>query len=517
MLTLTTNLAAAHAQTAAAEAALSTAFAPAPATVHSPVQNSVQKIANEMERRNSLGYGLGRMLGKALGTVTDEPELQRPIKRAKVVPRQQPVQNETVPFMDVYKKLFPQDTLRVLYAELDPGVDDGAALLQLLAATKNSTGTQAKKVEIVGLIPSCGNAVLSQTEQNTMQFLELTGDTQIKVAAGAVAPLADQNNQTAINIDDKGINATRFYGGDGEEDVGGWPKVKMKLQTKPGYIFGADAISAASPEAPLTLVSTSALTELSQILTELVSRDAKNGLPPGSFAKNINVISIMGGCMNPQVTGCNAPFNVPDSQKTSEANFYFDPLAAQTVFSICQQHRIPILLAPLDLTQQPGLLWTKSQVATLNQTGNPVATQWAKVTNVVPYLDAPCFPNGTYPMHDLQATANLLYPELYTVTPMSVSIGNIGQVIVNQNATDAEKNVYVLSMPQENQAKFYGTLLPAFNNFRSTKRKRSIGKIAGIAAAAVGGVAVTVAGGVALHKRVRRSKRLSETSPLIQA
>lgn len=511
MLTLATNIVAANAQTAVTQAAISTAIA------HSESQitedpSPAQIVASEIARRNSLGYGIGRILGKAIGTVKDEPEFPRPIKKARIAERQAP-QNATVPFMDYYKKLFPQDTLKVLYSELDPGVDDGAALLQLLAARKNSAGTQPKKIEVVGLIPTCGNAVLSQTEQNAMQFLELTGDTDIKVYAGAIAPLADQNNQTAINLDEQATNATHFYGHDGEEDVGGWPKVNMKLQTQPGYLFAADAIAAASPNAPLTLVSTSALTELSQILTELVRRD-----PAGSFAKNINAISMMAGCMNPKVTGCNAPFNVPDNQKTSEANLFYDPPAAQNVFSICQKYQIPILLAPLDLTQQPGLLWTKNQVAALNQIDNPVARLWAKVTSVIPYLDAPCFPNGTYPMHDLLAAACLLFPYMFSVTRMSISISNIGAIIQNMNATFNEMNVYVLSMPQANQTSFYSTLLPAFSNFSPspTSMLATIAKIAGVAG--VVGITAGALGVLAWRKWCRSNPSTSPTekSPLIQ-
>jgi purine nucleosidase len=471
-----------------------------------------------MERRNNPAYVLGRLIGQLIGTVTDTPAPTLPAKSVEVIKRQA-AQNEPTPFITYYRQLFTQKGLKILYSELDPGVDDGAALLQLLAAKIKSVGSTAKNVEIVGIIPSMGNAVLSQTEQNTLQFLELTGQTDLKVFAGAIAPLADQNNQTAIEIVEQGVNATHFYGYDGEEDVGGWPRVSMKMQPQPGYLFQADTISAATPETALTLISTSALTELSMTLTELVSRDVKNGAPPGSFAKNINAISIMGGCVNPQVTCCNAPFNVPDNQKTSEANFYFDPQAAQNVFSICQQYQIPILLAPLDLTQQPGLLWTKNEVAALNQTGNPVAAQWARVTNVVPYLDALHFPNGTYPMHDLQAASTLLYPEFYTATRLAISIGDVGQIIVNENATESEKNVYVLSMPTEKQANYYATLLPAYKNFSAKKGGffSSIAKIAGIAAAGVGGVTLGVLGAIGLKRLIskRNGQGPTESAPLI--
>lgn len=323
---------------------------------YQPENEKLQSIINEMNQRSTnLAYGLGVGLGKLLGTRTDEDgvktESEVAYKHIKTS------NNVTEPFSNYFDQLFPQDIIRVLYIELDPGVDDGAALLQLLAEN-SSNQEQQKKIEIVGIVPCVGNAVLTQTEQNTMQFLELTGNQQINVYPGAIAPLAIENNQTAIEEMEKAINEIHFYGQDGESDVGGWPKVTMNMQETAGYLFAANLIMNASPDAPLTLVSTSSLTELSKTLSELEKMEAQKGLTLGSFAKHINAISIMGGCLDPKV-GCNAPFNVPDHLKNSEANFYFDAPAAQQVFAICQKYGIPILLAPLDLTQEPGLLWTK--------------------------------------------------------------------------------------------------------------------------------------------------------------
>lgn len=481
-------------------------------------QNALQQVIEEMNRRSTnLAYGLGIGLGRVIGTrddstniVQNQPTLtHKAIKELKTTDSS----TETVPFSHYYPNLFPQGNLRVLYLELDPGVDDGAALLQLLAA-RNSL-TDQKKVKIEGIVPCVGNAILPQTEQNTLQFLELTENSDIPVYPGAIAPLAIENNQAAINAMNQAINATHFYGHDGEEDVGGWPTVNIPLQKTPGYQFAAARISEASPSDPLTLVSTSALTELSKTLTELERLDLEKGLPAGSFAQNINAISIMGGCLNPAV-GCNAPFDVPDNEKTSEANFYFDPLAAQHVFATCQRYGIPILLAPLDLTQERELLWTQEQVKALQQIDNPVAQQMARVTKVTPYLDAPpCFPNGTYPMHDLQAATCLLFPDFYNVTRMAATIGDIGQIIVNPNATNAERNVYVLGMPAENQALFYQTVLSEYHRFdcvgttkcQSVSNQSTITKIAALISI---GVASVAAGALSTFGMYRWYKRRSQ-------
>ncbi|MBI2792230.1 MAG: nucleoside hydrolase [Gammaproteobacteria bacterium] len=429
-----------------------------------------QAIAQEMNRRSTnFAYGIGRLIGKLLGTVKDEPEsvyVPEYSRDKKAQKRQQPFRqvNTTQPMSEVYQSLFPQDTIRLLYLGEDMGVDDAAALLQVLAAKSKQVITNSKKIELIAIVPCTGNAVLTQTQENTLKILELTNNQAIPVYPGAIAPLAIQNNQTAINEMEKGTNTTHFYGHDGLEDVGEWPAVNIKMQTIQGFQFAADTIFAASIHKPLTLVSTSSLTELAKTLTELIRLDKAHELTEGSFAKKISAISMMGGCINPTV-GCNAPFNVPDNQKNSEANFYFDTPAAQIVFSTCQKYGIPILLAPLDITQQPGLLWTKAQVKALYETNNPVAKQMARVTDVVPYLDVPCFPNGTYPMHDLHATADFIFPHLYDVTKVAITIGDVGQTQINENASDAQKNVYVLSMNLANQEKFYQAVLEAYRNF----------------------------------------------------
>lgn len=423
----------------------------------------LQSVIDEMNRRSTnIAYGSGIALQKIFKSKSQKrvsESDEKAINPIDINLKDLTLESELFD----YTRIFSEKTQNIFYIELDPGVDDTAALVQLLAYKNNqdSSDLTRKKIEILGVTPCVGNAVLSQTEKNTLQILELTKDTDIPVYPGAVAPLSIENNTTAITKMNEGINKTHFYGYDGESDVGGWSIVTMNPQKISGYQFAANLIFNAS-SGPITLISTSALTELAKTFYELEMID-----PTGSFSKNIQAISIMGGCINPK-SGCNAPFNVPDSNKTSEANFYFDPIAAQRVFTICQKYQIPILLSTLDLTQQPNLFWTNKQVEILKKINNPVSNQIAKITSIVPYLDAPCFPNNSYPMHDLQAVTALLYPQLYNVTRMAVNISEIGEIIINSNASESQKNVYVLSMSIENQKKFYERILKEYNNFDSS-------------------------------------------------
>ena len=471
------------------------------------LQDKINAVAREMEKRaTNLGYGAGIALGRTLGNDVDQIK-----PKARNSLTFEPKVSEATPFLETYNKLFNSDTLYVLVVEADPGVDDTAAILQLLAATKKEG---IKKVEVLGMIPCVGNAVLEQTTKNMLQILELTDNQPIPVFPGAIAPLAIENNATAIEEMAQAINTTHFYGYDGESDVGGWPSVTRSSQKTPGYKAAAFYILGASPETPVTLVSTSSLTELSKTFTELERQEAILKKVPGSFAKNIQAISIMGGCINPAV-GCNAPFNVPNNQKNSEANFFFDAPAAKHVFDVCQKYKIPILLAPLDLTQEPGLMWTKQQVEALKRINNKVADQMARVSNVVPYIDALNFPEGSYPMHDLFATANFLFPQYFNVTRISAEIGDVGQVIVKSDVTEEEKNVYVLGMPPEKQRLFYGEALVQYENF-GTNDKLSIGKIVAIVTSIVGSVALGV-GGFLGWRKCKKIDQTKEQEKLLNA
>lgn len=477
-------------------------------------------LTSDQASQTSIAHVVGMWLGRLLGTRTDHIE-EKPLRKFSRIAIDGPTN-----FTAIYEQLFSDKRLNVFYIELDPGVDDGACLLQLLAATKTFQGLPINGLSIQGIAASVGNVIRSQAELNTLQFLELTQSQNIPVYPGAVAPLAIENNTAAIYAMAQKINATHFYGFDGEQDIGGWPNVTTSVQAVPGYLQAASAIAEASN--PLTLVSTAALTELSKTLTQLVEND-----PQGNFASNIKAITIRGGCLDPKV-GCNAPYFMPDDKKNSELSFFFDVPAAQNVFAICQKFNIPIILCPLDLTQQPGLLWTKEQVSTLQKINNAVANQMALLTNIVPYPYARHFPADTFPMHDLFAAAALLYPDFFNATQVALSIGDVGQILINSNATAIEQNVYILSMPEEKQAFFYDTILKEYEKFTCLpgskaaicKPKLSLDTILEIAIpTGVGTIGLMLGFAALLHRRrmqmknrevARKDRQLNEKSQLLE-
>ncbi len=428
---------------------------------HSGEKKGVKAVQEQMENRNSIGWVVGRLLGRFIfGTLDENYESVDPKElNTRTITK---INTSALPFKDVYESLFPQQDLNLFYAELDPGVDDAMALNLLLAAAKSSSNPNIdnRLISLQAVVASVGNAVLSQTEQNVLELLALAQPKDGVVYAGARAPLAMQNNTQAILQLEKQINATHRYGYDGLEDVGGWPNVTASVQEGAGYLKICEAVIQAAPGKAITLVSTAALTDLAQALARLAEI-----YPEGGFAGNINAVIIRGGCVHPGVE-CNAPPFLPDDKKNSELSFYFDSPSAQYVFACCQKHGIPIVLLPLSLTQQPELLWTKNQVKILQAINNDVASQMAKITQIVPYLDARRFPAGTYPMHDLFAAAALLRPEFFTAEKVAISIGDLGDITVNATVSDEEKNVYILSMPQDKQTSFYETILKEYENFK---------------------------------------------------
>ncbi len=376
---------------------------------------------------HGLGHGLGVWLGRLIGTRNDE----------------------RVPFATT-EPAFPSNIFMVQ----DATVIDAAALSMLRA------GDLAGSLSIAGVVSSVGEVVLSQATQNTMLLLSLMKDGKTPIYSGSQAPLALGNTSAAIKEFEEKINATHFYGRNGLSDVeSGWPNITTSLQGDNGYMQIAASIIAATPEKSITLAATTCLTDLAKTLKTLLDSD-----PVASFKNNINAIYIRGGCLDPSY-GCNAPSNVPDGKKNAERSFNLDVDAAKYVFSQCEALGIPVVLIPLDLTQEPNLLWTKDQVKALKLINNSVAEQLAKVFDVVPYPDARRFPPNLFPIHDLFAVVAMRFSQFFDATKASISIGDVGELHVNENATDSQKNVYILSMSQAKQQEIYNVILSEFSRF----------------------------------------------------
>ncbi|MCE5293820.1 MAG: nucleoside hydrolase [Chlamydiales bacterium] len=357
--------------------------------------------------------------------------------------------NTTVPYTTYWPQIHSQKSLQLVH-NTDAVQDDFAARVFLEAHTiPLQTLFQGKKLNIIASVANVGFVSTSQAVVNMQKISTLTTNTQIPLFSGEV------------NITNP-IIPPNYYGKDGFEGVSGFNNTAKPVESTPGYVMMANLILQATQKFPVTLLITSPASELAKTF-EMILETAPNF----DFAGKLEAVYIRGGCLYPDATniyGCNAPYNVPDSAKDSEINFYSDPEAIAYVTKVLQEHEIPLILLPLGTTQ--SVLWTKANVKELQQINNAVALQLAKVLDIVPYPDARRYPADTYALHDLLAALAVTRPDLFDAMKIAItSIGDHGQFLVNETATDEQKLVYLLSIPDEKQAAFFESIIPELKKF----------------------------------------------------
>ncbi len=396
----------------------------------SAVQTSYSHNIQKHQDNSNIGYGIGCAIRKVASWFFTKAETT---------------------FLPYWQGIFSEKTVRVVHVT-DAVQDDFASLSLDIAASLNPESLPlGKTLDIEAIIPTAGFVIKDQAILNALRITTVANRLQIPLYPGA----PDLEHQ---------VIPPNYYGKDGLEDLGGWPNVNATgvVQGASGSEKIIELVLSASPKKPITIVVTAPLTEVAKALVKLEEQD-----PTGSFAQNINAILLRGGCIYPDDAnsyGCNAPYNVPDSKKNSEINFYSDVSAIQNVTRICNQHKIPRILLPLGLTQ--STLWTKEQIATLKGINNVVAEKLANVTKVVPFPDARHFPADTYPLHDFFAAAALIRPDLFNAMKVALtSVGSVGEITINPNATDEERLVYLLSLPEATQDTFFDAVLPQLNAY----------------------------------------------------
>ncbi len=395
-----------------------------------------------------LAYAIGRFIGKIIGTVKDEPvaNIQRKVSELKPT--------ESKSFGKYYSSIFYGSAEVQLWHYAAPGVDETAGLFNNFAADlNNNDANTGKYISFNTIIASAGKVVLSQAEQNALAITTIVNRTLGNVFQGSRAPLDIENDPAAVEQLERQINATKYWGIDGEEGVGGWPKVTRQLNQGKGYEWAASLLPLRGFGPGTTIINTSPFTELSKTLTKLAEIEFHDGVYPGKYFQNLNAIFMAAGCFSPE-GGCDAPANA--TQKTSESNIFFDIPAAQNVFALCQRFGVPVILVPRELSTQAGMLWTKQHSAELNKVNNSVANQMAQVTAV---------PEQPYAMPGLISAMSVTNPNLFNATKMAISIDNSGQFVVNRYAPEELKNVYVLNIAKDQQSQFYPAVIAKYKNF----------------------------------------------------
>jgi pyrimidine-specific ribonucleoside hydrolase len=204
-----------------------------------------------------------------------------------------------------------------LIIDTDVGVDDVIAMLYLL---------QDPQIQIKAItITSNGNAHCKPALRNTLGLLRMMNQPSIPVSCGQENPLMGDHHFPAEILEES-------------DNLAGAASLLPPPYPNLNKLTAVDLLIKTIKETPepVTILAIGPLTNIAQALKK-----------EPQIKKHIRAIYIMGGAID--VAG-NIPEVIPTSEnKSAEWNIYIDPLAAHMVMS---QQQIPIILIPLDITNQ---------------------------------------------------------------------------------------------------------------------------------------------------------------------
>jgi inosine-uridine nucleoside N-ribohydrolase len=265
--------------------------------------------------------------------------------------------------------------------DTDPGVDDALALLLAM---------RSPELKIEGITPVAGNVPLELGLPNALRMVEISGRTDISIAAGARVPLVRRL-----------VTATYAHG---ENGLGGavFPEPKLAPIALPAAEFIRETVRKYPGE--ITLLTIGPLTNIATAL------NADPGL-----ASQVQGLVMMGGSL----TGGNIT-------PAAEFNIYVDPEAARIVF----QSGIRITMVGLDVTRKTSL--TDDHVRQLEAGENPVSQAAAKIaSNAINHNRDQGFLVGPN-MHDSLAIAAFVDPTLLKFKDYYIDVETTGELTAGE-------------------------------------------------------------------------------------
>lgn len=305
--------------------------------------------------------------------------------------------------------------------DVDTGVDDAIAIMLALSS---------EKLDVLGITTVAGNQTLDKTTRNTLQILELTGRTEIPVAAGAAQPLFIPL-KTAGNI----------HGENGLGDVSLPPPVK-KAEAVDAAALQKTLIEA-SPD-PVTLVPTGPLTNIAILLESY----------PHLKNKIEKIVLMGGGAFRGNAT------------PSAEFNIYTDPEAAHIVF----EAGIPIVMCGLDVTMQAVVYDREFQ--DFADLGNPEGIFISKIFQYYSrsYKRVRSLQNGCA-VHDAVTIMYLIEPEIMEGKKAKVEVDvssaeTYGCTVADLRPDHPSDEANALVMLGIDREKFLDKLLTAIGSYR---------------------------------------------------
>lgn len=223
--------------------------------------------------------------------------------------------------------------------DLDTGVDDALALAYALTDPS---------VDLIGVVASYGNNLVTQTAKNTCQLLELLGHPEVPVYLGATHSSHSHSFQV-MEV------SKQIHGANG---IGGISLPEPSHEPQPG---GVNFLLAAAHhyQQALTIVPTGPLTTLAAAIQQ-----------DPTIINLIGNVTLMGGALT--VEG-----NVSEA---AEANINQDAEAANLVFT----SGLPLTMVGLDVTLRT--LLTKNDTQQWRRLGTTTGQAYATLTDF--YIDA---------------------------------------------------------------------------------------------------------------------------------
>jgi pyrimidine-specific ribonucleoside hydrolase len=249
---------------------------------------------------------------------------------------------------------------------------------------------RSPELKIEGITPVAGNVPLELGVPNALRMVEISGRTDIPVAAGARVPIVRRL-----------VTATYAHG---ENGLGGavFPEPKLAPIALPAAEFIRQTVRKYPGE--VTLLTIGPLTNIATAL---------NGDP--GLASQVQGLVMMGGSLS----GGNIT-------PAAEFNIYVDPEAARIVF----QSGIPITMVGLDVTRKTSL--TDEHVRQLEADQNPVSQAAAKIArNAINHNREQGFLVGPN-MHDSLAIATFLDPSLLKFKDYYIDVETTGELTAGE-------------------------------------------------------------------------------------
>jgi len=258
-----------------------------------------------------------------------------------------------------------------------PPHDDSMALMLAL---------QSPEVEILGITTVAGNESVETATVDVLRMLEIAGQPEIPVYAGADMPLVHEKSDYAVRnygrwySDEPPAAPPGDFASKKAEDEQAVPFIVRTVMARPGQV---------------TIVAIGPLTNIAQAIRS-----------HADFAANVKRLVIMGGAV------ALLPDGAGNITPNAEFNFWVDPEAAQATL----RSGIPIELSPLNVSRKSALTkdWYDKMVA-----ADTPLTQLLKSTLGERFAAEP---ERSWFMYDQIAMASVIDPSLVTSERLYVDV-----------------------------------------------------------------------------------------------